>query len=466
MKTIKIIFSLACLIGLGIQVNAQNELSFDKVRISGLARVILIQGEKNSVTLEDKTGSLEDMYKITNDGWIDVTGNSSDELVITMPVLRQIDINGAGKLEGGSEFKAGELEFKVSGAGKMELNIQATKVKAVVSGAGKIELQGNADEALLEITGAGKIDAEHLKVNRCVANISGSGKCLINVTEELTSNISGSGSVYYVTKPQKLTNNITGPGKVGDAEIAEKDTTKIQWGKKKILIIDGEGRNVRVGFKDSTINIEDKKVKGHWAGFELGTNLLMYDDFSTDPPQGYDFLDLRTEKSIAVNFNLADYEINLYRKNIMLITGLGFSYNNFRFKSDKYLAEDAEILTSINDSTSYKKNKLVISYLNVPLLLEFNTSENPKKTFHIATGVIGGLRLGSHLKLVKESGSANVKSKSYDDFNINPFRCDATVRLGYRNFTVFANYGLVSLFKDDKGPEAMPLTVGLRLVGW
>jgi hypothetical protein len=466
MKTIKLFFSIACLISMGMQVEAQSEMSFDKVRLSGLARVILIQGEKSSVSLEDNTRNVEEMYQITNDGWINVTGNSSDELIITMPELRQIDINGAGKLEGGSEFRTGEVEFKVSGAGKMEMNIQATKLKAVISGAGKIELQGNADEAQLEITGAGKIDAEQLKVNRCVANISGSGKCLINVTDELVSNISGSGSVYYVTKPQKLTNNITGPGKVGDAGVSEKDTTKIQWGKKKILIIDGEGRNVRVGFKDSTINIEDDKVKGHWAGFELGSNMLMYDGFSTDAPAGYDFLDLKTEKSISVNFNLVDYEINLYRKNIMLITGLGFSYNNFRFKSDKYLAEDSETLTAINDSTSYKKNKLVISYLNVPLLLEFNTSENPKKTFHISTGVIGGLRIGSHLKLVKESGSANVKSKSYDDFNINPFRCDATVRLGYRNFTVFANYGLLSLFKDDKGPEAMPFTVGLRIVGW
>jgi hypothetical protein len=466
MKTIKIFFFLACLIGLGMQVEAQNEMSFDKVRLSSMARVILIQGEKHAVTLEDQTGNTEEMYQITNDGWINITGSSSDELVITMPELRQVDINGAGKLEGGSEFKTGDVELRVSGTGKIELNLQAIKVKAIISGAGKIELEGNAEEAQLEITGAGKIDAENFKVSRCVANISGSGKSLINVTDELISNISGSGSVYYVTKPQKVTNNITGPGKVGDAGISEKDTTKIQWGKKKILIIDGEGRNVRVGFKDSTINIEDKKVKSHWAGFELGVNMLMYEDFSTDAPQGYDFLELKNEKSIAVNFNLVDYEINLYRKNIMLVTGLGFSYNNFRFKSDKYLAEDAEIVTSINDSASYKKNKLVVSYLNVPFLLEFNTSENPKKTFHIATGVIGGLRIGSHLKLVRESGSANVKSKSYDDFNINPFRCDATVRLGYRNFTVFANYGLLSLFKDDKGPEAMPFTVGLRLVGW
>ena len=113
-----------------------------------------------------------------------------------------------------------------------------------------------------------------------------------------------------------------------------------------------------------------------------------------------------------------------------------------------------------------KKNKLVASYLTVPLLLEFNTSQNADKTVHLAVGVIGGLRIGSHLKLVKEEGNRESKSKVFDDFNLNPFRYDATVRLGYRNFTVFGSYNMAGLFKDNKGPELYPVTVGLRVIGW
>ena len=113
-----------------------------------------------------------------------------------------------------------------------------------------------------------------------------------------------------------------------------------------------------------------------------------------------------------------------------------------------------------------KKNKLVASYLTVPLLIEFNTSSNPRKTVHLAAGVIGGLRVGSHLKLVKEEGNKESKSKSYDDFNLNPFRYDATVRFGFRDFTIFGSYNMAGLFKDNKGPEIYPLTLGIRLVGW
>lgn len=128
----------------------------------------------------------------------------------------------------------------------------------------------------------------------------------------------------------------------------------------------------------------------------MGVNLLMDDNFSNTAPEGYEFLDQRPEKSIALNFNVADYELDLYRKNIMLVTGIGFSIQNYRFNSDAYLAPDSSNVTSIGDpSFTLSKNKLVTGYINVPLLLEFNTSENPKKTFHFAFGVIGGVRVHS-----------------------------------------------------------------------
>ena len=151
----------------------------------------------------------------------------------------------------------------------------------------------------------------------------------------------------------------------------------------------------------------------------------------------------------------------------MLVTGIGFSINNFRFNSDAYLAPDADSVVAVSDSSlNLTKNKLVAQYINVPLLIEFNTSENPKRTVHFATGVIGGVRVGSHVKMVKSTNGEESKIKIYDDFNLNPFRCDATVRMGYRNFTVFASYGLLELFKDNKGPDMVPFTAGIKFIGW
>jgi len=467
MKTITITSSIIASLLITSISFAQSELKFDKIRITGPASVELRQGDAPGVVIEDlgTSQNISNYVSTTEDGWLVITG-ASDDILVTAGTLTRIDISGAGKLETEGTFKASEMDLRVTGAGMIEMDLVATNVNCVISGSGKIELEGSAEEMKVDISGAGKIDAENFKVKTCTANISGSGKCLVDVTDELTSNISGSGSVYYITKPTILNNNVSGVGRVGDAGTAVNDTTRIMFGKTKILIVDGDGTSVKLGFKDTTC-CDPKKVKSHWAGFEMGVNLLMDDNFSNTSPEGYAFLDQRPEKSIALNFNVADYEVDLYRKNIMLVTGIGFSIQNYRFNSDAYLAPDSSNVTSIGDpSFTLSKNKLVTGYINVPLLLEFNTSENPKKSFHFAAGVIGGVRVHSHLKLIEDSGENEVKHKIFDDFNVNPWRVDATVRLGYRNFTVFGSYGLTTFFKDNKDPELHALTMGVRLVAW
>ncbi len=467
MKTIKIALLIICSFSIVLTSSAQQTFKFDKIRVAGPASVELRQGDTPGVTFEDGATNIDvnSIVTTTEDGWLIINGPAKG-IIVTANKIEKIDISGPGKLESQETFKTGDMQLAVTGSGKIEMNLQATNVKVNISGAGKIELKGDAEDLYVDISGAGKVDAENLKVKTCTATISGSGKCLVDVSEELTSNITGSGSIYYVNKPVKLNSNITGSGRIADANSTDQDTTRIILGKKKVLIVDGKGSDIRIGFKDTVLTCENK-VKSHWAGFEMGVNLLMDDNFSNTAPDGYKFLDQRAEKSIALNFNIADYELNLYRKNIMLVTGIGFSVNNYRFNSDSYLAPDSGKVVAIGGpSFTLSKNKLVTGYITVPLLLELNTSEKADKTFHFAAGVIGGYRIHSHLKLVEDSGSNEVKNKIYDDFNLNPFRVDATIRLGFRNFTVFGSYGLTNFFKSNNDPELHALTVGVRLAGW
>jgi hypothetical protein len=76
---------------------------------------------------------------------------------------------------------------------------------------------------------------------------------------------------------------------------------------------------------------------------------------------------------------------------------------------------------------------------------------------YIAGGVIGGLHIGSHTKIKYK----NDKEKARGNFNLNPFKYELTGRIGFGDFCVFANYGMSPLFKDGKGPELYPLTVGI-----
>ena len=464
--TLKTILAGIMILAFG-SARAQQELQFDKIRMAGTGSVELSMSEKHSVRLESSSSSNPpSVFSVQEGGWLVVSGRAGDDIKITAPQIKQIDITGAGKLETSDSLVTDDIRLVVSGVGKMELDLHAKKISTVISGSGKIELEGSADELLIDISGAGKVDAEKLTVKTCTANISGSGKCLVDVTDVLTANISGSGSIYHVRQPAVVNRNVSGSGKIGDANASVQDTTRIMFGKKKVLIVGDKGESARQSFKDM-IEAGPEKVKSHWAGFEMGVNMLMNEDQKFDSPDGYGYLDLKTQKSIALNFNLYDLEMQLLRRNIMLITGVGFTVNNYRFDSGIYLQPAADTVIGITDPTvNIKKNKLVATYLTVPLLLEFNTSSNPDKTFHLAMGVIGGLRLGSHLKLVKEVNGDESKVKYRDDFNLNPWRYDATVRLGYRNFTVFGSYNLAGLFKDNKGPELNTFTAGIRLAGW
>jgi len=140
------------------------------------------------------------------------------------------------------------------------------------------------------------------------------------------------------------------------------------------------------------------------------------------------------------------------------------------------LIPDTNALLYTQDTMNLRKNKLTVSYATVPVLLTFNSSSNLKKAFHITTGLLFSYKLGSHTKKVYNKDDKKEKDKTFDDFNIDPFRYDATIRIGYSydatirigysDFTVFANYALSELFKSGKGPELHPWTIGISLLPW
>lgn len=237
------------------------------------------------------------------------------------------------------------------------------------------------------------------------------------------------------------------------------DTTTVRLGKTRIIIVeDKNSTDINV---DTTI-VTKKKPEAHWAGFELGINMFMNKDNEFDVPANYEFLELNEAKSVAVNINFIDKELSLINNKLLLVTGLGMTFNNYRFRHNVTLLADTNRVVASYDTISYEKSKLAVTYLTVPLLLEL-TDGKTKKSFHIAAGIIGGLRIGSHTKQKYQSGSKTIKPKVRDDFNLNPIRYDATVRLGWGSLAFFGTYTLNGLFKEKRGPEIHPFTTGIGI---
>lgn len=264
-----------------------------------------------------------------------------------------------------------------------------------------------------------------------------------------------------------------------ELEPEKKDTTKIAVGDLKLVMVNDDKLGASIGTsedddEDVMTDQELKRALTFWGGVDAGVNILLDKNNSTDFTNEHEWLDLDYSRSMSWSFNLLEAKIRLAKDYVGVVTGLGFTYNSYGLKENVRLMANNDstyafmVPTDNPDSLGgynpYSKNKLRASYLRIPLMLEFNTSLDPERTFHVAAGVIGGWNMGTINKVKYEEDGNDVKTRNKGDYNISPFTLDASVRLGYRNFTLFANYGLTPLFEDGKGPEVYPLTVGLQVV--
>ncbi len=240
------------------------------------------------------------------------------------------------------------------------------------------------------------------------------------------------------------------------------DTTRIRIGKKKFIIIDDDDNN-KIAFENDDSD-KSSKFKGHFSGVDIGINNYFTSDFSTSLPANEEYLNLNTGKSWGLNVNFIQQSIGLVKNNIGLVTGLGLEFNNYRFDNRQMvLSGDSTVLYAHTDTQNrYEKNKLVTTYLTVPLLMEFQIHVGERnKPIYFSLGATGSVKIGSHLKLKTDGGN---KTKKRDDFNLSPLRYGLSARVGYGALNFFANYSLQPMFEKDKGPELYPFTIGITLL--
>jgi len=177
-----------------------------------------------------------------------------------------------------------------------------------------------------------------------------------------------------------------------------------------------------------------------------------------------DFLELDYARSHSFAWNMGQYNIHLCHNYVNLVTGVGLEWNSYAFRQNISLSTNSNVVSGIQEQLDFSKNKLRTTFLTAPVMFEFNTSKNDQQSFHIAVGATFGYNIFRN-KMIQEFSvnGDEQKRKTKDDFNINPFRYSLTARVGYGNFTVFANYGLSTMFKTNQGPKVYPVNAGVSL---
>lgn len=464
----KIVYLLAISLsslGLFAQTSEQRNVSaFTKIDASGAAEIILTQGEP-SVKVTGAENEVKNLITEVSGTTLNITtkGNIKENMkvYVSMKTLEEISTSGAVYLKSDTTFNADKLELTASGASKIKLDVICKEIKSTVTGAATLVLTGATEVHIAHTSGASSLKAYKLSSINTTITCSGASSAKVNVNQRLNADASGASSLKYTGNPEDKTINVSGTADVKrvdsdktDVALNDSDTTKITW------------RNKDYKFSDSDFNFHMDNEFHYWQGIELNLNGLIGSNGGTSLPSNSEHMSINYGvKSMGWNLNLAEKNFHIYKDYINFVTGIGFGFNSYQFKNPIRLNPDSSFTTYALDSTiSFKKNKLKTSYVQIPLMIEFNTSKKSDRSFHIAAGVIGGYKLNSKTKRTYEINGYEFEEKRKDDFNINPFKLDATARIGYGQFTMFATYSLTELFEPKRGPQVNPFTVGVRIV--
>ena len=122
--------------------------------------------------------------------------------------LNVIDIAGSGKTYLKGEVNAGEMIVNISGSGHFAVDsLYCEQMTLNISGSGSARLNGVSNCTKFNISGSGNIDALEFSSLKANVHVSGSGSIKLWVGEELEAMTSGSGEIQY--KGYDVQNHIT-----------------------------------------------------------------------------------------------------------------------------------------------------------------------------------------------------------------------------------------------------------------
>lgn len=186
-------------------------------------------------------------------------------------------------------------------------------------------------------------------------------------------------------------------------------------------------------------------IKRHQSGFSKGFNayLMLDKPFKTSP-----------------KFSLG--------------IGIGVGTGNISFKTmnvDIRSTANKLPFTALDSTNHFKKYKLSLSYLEVPLEFRFSSDPlNSSKSWKVAIGGKAGTLINAHTKgkdLQDKNGrlinSYIEKENSKKYFNGTRFM--AIARVGYGIFSLYGSYQLNNVLKDVVGPPMRFFEIGFALSG-
>ena len=195
--------------------------NFDEIKVEGAIKLVITQDSSYSIRVEADSNIITYVkakvsgseLKIKLD---DANYCGQDSIVVHAGIgeLKELNLSGAVEVAGEGPIYAGDVDFTFSGASKVNLNVNASKVTTKADGVTKITLTGQTGTHNLKINGTGQLNAFDFVAGIYNIDIDGTGKANINVLNDLKVKTSGTSEIYYKGNPKKVDERKSGAAKL------------------------------------------------------------------------------------------------------------------------------------------------------------------------------------------------------------------------------------------------------------
>jgi hypothetical protein len=196
--------------------------AFKEVEANGNIKLIVTQGDLKPVRIETDENLLSyievlqegDRITIQTRKGVNLIPSGDLNVYVTSPTYKSIEVSGSSDIVGQNKITSpDELSLGASGAGDIQMEVDAPKISAGISGSGSVKLKGQAKDFDVDLSGAGHAYCYDLLTENTTVEISGAGSAQVYASVKLKASVSGAGNISYKGNAS-VSQEISGAGSV------------------------------------------------------------------------------------------------------------------------------------------------------------------------------------------------------------------------------------------------------------
>lgn len=163
---------------------------FDRVSVEGIGELRIEQSGTESLTVEAEDNLLPLLISEVEGGRLKLGIRPNSSISATKPIVYRLKVKSLDGLEG-----SGSVTIDAVG-------LDADRLEVDFSGTARGVLAGSATAQRVTVSGAGGFDGRALSGRTAEVEVSGTGRAVVNVSDELTARASAASTIGYLGSPK------------------------------------------------------------------------------------------------------------------------------------------------------------------------------------------------------------------------------------------------------------------------